>query len=172
MRMIWMSVIFLFGSLAAWGQNKHTEHTLKLEPGVKGNQIVLDSLHHLTGYWKGEALGGLVEELWLPASGGQMTGLFRLVVADTLIFTEHMQLGTWDGVTQMRIKHVSPDGATWEPKEETTRFSFIRLENNTCYFSGLTIDFGTKDHLIFYLAMKKKDGSSYEESFRFRRVTL
>lgn len=167
-------MVFLLATVAlpVFGQIPHTDHTLKLEAGTTGNVLPIDSLVHLTGYWKGEALGGSVEELWLPPSGGQMTGLFRLVVADTLIFTEHMQLGTWDGITQMRIKHVSPDGSTWEKQEETTRFSFIRSENQTYYFSGLTIDFGTKNQLVFYLAMKKKGGAVYEEVFRFSRVTL
>lgn len=139
---------------------------------MSGQNLPIDSLIHLAGYWKGSALGGEVEELWLPPAGGQMTGLFRLVVSDTLIFTEHMQLGTWDGITQMRIKHVSPDGSTWEKQEETTRFTFIRAENQRYYFSGLTIDYGQKDQLIFYLAMKKKGGTPYEEVFHFKRVTL
>jgi hypothetical protein len=67
----------------------------------------------------------------------------------------------------LKIKHFNRDLSTWEEKDKWTIFPFIKLENETAYFKGIT--FERKDTKLFiYLAMKKGE-ETVIESFVFER---
>jgi hypothetical protein len=74
----------------------------------------LDTLAWLEGHWQTEAFGGTIEEIWLPAAGNAMHGVFRLTVDGKLAFSEFMQVTAVDDQVAMRFEHFNPDYSTWE----------------------------------------------------------
>ncbi len=74
----------------------------------------LETIAWLEGHWEAEAFGGTIEEVWLPAAGNAMHGVFRLTVADSLVFSEFLQVTDLDDQIVMRFKPYQPDYSTWE----------------------------------------------------------
>ena len=146
-----------------------TPHTRRFDPSQPCHATVAD-LEFLVGRWVGEALGGVAEEAWNPALGGELLGTFRLVQADKTIFSELMVLSVEGERVVMRLKHFSHPGlVAWEDKEESVAFPLIAVEGQTAWFGGLTIQ-RSGDRLDFALAMGQRDGASVEERFQLRRV--
>ena len=48
----------------------------------------LSAVKWLSGHWRGQAFGGLIEEVWSPPVGGSMMGAFKLVVDSKVQFYE------------------------------------------------------------------------------------
>ena len=44
----------------------------------------LENISWIAGHWKGEAFGGITEEIWSEPSGGSMMASFKLVVDDNV----------------------------------------------------------------------------------------
>ena len=74
----------------------------------------LEALAWLEGHWEAEAFGGTIEEIWLPAAGNAMHGVFRLTVEGQMEFSEFLQVTAEDGRLVMRFEHFNPDYSTWE----------------------------------------------------------
>jgi len=149
-------------------QHKLTEHVYKLKDETPATASIED-FGILEGDWSGTGLGGQVDELWMPAMAGQMHGVFRMEEEGNLIFTEFMTILEDSLSYVMKIKHFSPTFDGWEEKNESTDFRFIKKEDNTLYFSGLTAIRKDDKHLNIYVAMKQEDGSITEELFVFKK---
>ncbi len=146
-----------------------TPHTRRFDPSQPCHATVAD-LDFLVGRWVGEALGGVAEEVWNPALGGELLGTFRLVQAEKTIFSELMVLSVEGERVVLRLKHFSHPGlVAWEDKEESVAFPLIAVEGQTAWFGGLTIQ-RAGDRLDFALAMRRQDGTSVEERFQLRRA--
>ncbi len=52
-------------------------------------QATLQDIAWISGYWKGEAFGGITEEMWSNPLGNSMMFAFKLVVDDKVKFYEH-----------------------------------------------------------------------------------
>ncbi len=74
----------------------------------------LEALSWLEGHWVADAFGGISEEVWLPAAGDSMHGVFRLTMDGKMNFSEFIQLTVEDGHIMMRFEHFRPDYSTWE----------------------------------------------------------
>ena len=110
-----------------------------LEEGAARPSATIDDLSWLVGRWEGTGLGGTVEDVIAPASGGQMMGMFRHSRADGSVgFYEFYVFAEQDGSLTQRLKHFSPMLAAWEEKEEFVEFPLVALEDNAAYFDGLT----------------------------------
>lgn len=131
--------------------------------------LALIDLDFMTGRWIGEAFGGVVEETWNPALGGQMLGTFRLVSDGEPNFSEHMLMASFDGRLALRLKHFHADLEGWEEKDGHVQFDLLSTAPGRAYFDGLTF-VREGDELKGYLSMVTKDGFHIEE-FTFRRAT-
>jgi Domain of unknown function (DUF6265) len=153
----------------AFAQVKSTENTLKLTEGQTAGKSTLADMDWIAGYWVGEGLGGISEEMWSKPAGGAMTGTYRLIKDGKPVFYEMCWLVEHEGTISLRLKHFNPDLTGWEEKDKTVDFRFIKKDGSRVYFTGLTFERHGNTELNIYLALRQKDGTVKEEVFRMRR---
>lgn len=155
---------FLMTLTLVQGQN-----TLQLQEGEASPKASLKDVSWLQGHWKGEALGGIAEEIWSPPLGESMMFVFRLVHDQTVSFYEIGHIKEVDGTILMQLKHF--DGALkgWEEKDQTVDFKLIKLENDRAFFEGLTFERNTKNSINIYVMVKEGDKTE-EIEFQYQRM--
>ncbi len=161
--------ICLLVSISTFGQTKLTENTLRINKdaiGAIGKPSIMD---WMIGSWEGEALGGSVREIWTNPGGGAMIGMFSLVKDGKPIFYEFLTFTAEKDILLLKLKHFHPNLVSWEEKEKTTDFRFIKQEANRFYFSGLTFEKVGNDQLHIFLALTR-DGKTHEEFFKMTRL--
>ncbi len=131
-----------------------TEHTLHLEDGAHAPAASLADVAWLVGSWKGEAFGGRVEELWAPASGGTMVGLFKLLKDGSPTMYEIAWIVEEGGSLTFKLKHFYADLTAWEEKDELISFPLVSSTDDAVYFGGLTFRRKGEDELVAYLALQ------------------
>lgn len=162
----------LVAAVPASAQSPFTEHTLRADDGAPRPHATLASVAWLPGHWTGEGLGALAEESWLPAAGGAMAGVFRLVDGDAVRFYELVTLVEEAGSLVMRLKHFHPDLVGWEEREATVDFPLVRLRADTLWFDGLTMARGARgDAMKIWVALEQAGGVTSEALFTYRRRT-
>lgn len=132
--------------------------------------VTVEDFAWMAGHWKGEALGGIVEDIWAPPRGGAMVGLFRLTTDKGIGFYEIITIGEQDGVFMMRLKHFTAELHGWETKDETVDFILSDKGENIWYFKALTIERHSEDAMTIYVRLKNSEGTNVVP-FRFRRVS-
>lgn len=157
------------GGAGLHAQIPQTEHTLRLDSAASPPTATVDDFAWLAGHWIGEGLGGVSEEMWAPPRGGQMLGMYRLVVDGEPRFFELITLLEVDGRVLMRLKHFDADLRAWEEPGEWVDFPLVRLDAERIYFAGLTYERRGADEVVVWLALGQ-DGVVHEEEFRMRRV--
>lgn len=162
--------LFFILPLLIFGCSLYGQQVMKLKPGDLPAKATLGQLGWLTGYWKGTGLGGDCDELWMPASGSSMHGIFRLAINGETRFTEYMVIEEREQTLKVRLKHFGRDLSPWEEKEKWTEFKLVKVDGQTAWFHGLTYH-RQGDELIIKLELKARDGTTIEE-FRFHRATL
>ncbi len=97
-------------------------------------EVPIGSLAWLVGEWEGDVDGQIVRECWLEAKGGQQVGAFTWFKDNNPWLYEFILLGSWQGSTQMRIRHMGPDVSSWEEKDAWTEFSLVEAAPNRAVF--------------------------------------
>jgi hypothetical protein len=154
-----------------YAQVKNTENTLKLGEGSSEKATIADAAW-LAGSWRGAGLGGSSEETWSQPDAGVMVGTYRLIKDGKPVFYEMMWLLETEGTLILRLKHFNPDLTGWEEKDKSVDFKFVKKDGKYLYFSGLTFERASKDELNIYLALRQRDGTLKEETFRMKRVSF
>ena len=86
-------ILLVFFSLSGLlAQTNVTPNILKLDEGFASPEASIEDVKWIAGHWKGEALGGIVEEVWTEPLGGSMMCAFKLVVDDKVKFYELVTL--------------------------------------------------------------------------------
>ncbi|MCS4436673.1 DUF6265 family protein [Aquiflexum gelatinilyticum] len=160
---LFLMAFLIFGKTSA-------QEVLYLEKDQAAGNGSIQQLDWIVGYWSGTGLGGECDELWLPAQDNSMVGTFRFMMNGSLIFSEYMNMVEEDGKLFLKLKHFNRDLSAWEAKEEWTIFKFIKTENQTAYFSGITFH-RDGDELILKLALTN-DGVKSIEEFRYKKTGL
>lgn len=156
--------------LATSAQTLQTPHTLKLDAPANAPKATLADAALLVGHWQGEFLGGQAEELWLPAAGGALVGMFRLHEAGQAQFYELMTVTEEDGTLVMRLKHFHADMKGWEEKDERVVFRLVKATPDGLWFEGLTYLRDPDGTLRVYVALHGKDGKVSEAAAVFKPV--
>ena len=152
------------------GQTMQTENTMRLDAGSKSAPATLQDVSWLVGHWRGEGLGGQVEETWAPAFAGSMAGTFRLAKDGKLDFSEFFMMMEHEGSLVLKLKHFDREMHGWEEKDNYVTFPLVKVEGRTAWFSGLTYRLDESGTLHSIVAMKGKDDTFSEGVFKFRRV--
>ena len=162
---LWAAVLglALSGGTEAGAEAKEEVVAESSASGVK-----IEDFGWLAGYWRGEGLGGVCEEIWSEPLAGSMIGLFRLVRDGEPVFTEHMRLGPDADGFALKVKHFTPAFVAWEDKEEAVRFALEEVRPGEAVFKGLRIRRTEEGNLEVTLRLKKKGGETWDETFRFR----
>ena len=129
----------------------------------------LSAVNWLAGHWRGEAFGGLIEEVWSPPLGGSMMGAFKLVVKDQVQFYEIETLSEVDDTLIFKLKHFNKDLTGWEEKDKTVDFALVKVTKNKLYFNGLTLERINDNEMNIYVAIED-NGNTTEEKFSYKRV--
>lgn len=134
-------------------------------------EVSIDDFTWLAGYWRGEGLGGVCEEIWSQPLAGTMMGSFRLVVDDQVSFYEIMVLGPDAEGMALKVKHFSKDFVSWEDKEGSVRFALESAEPDAATFSALTMN-REGDRLDLRIRIRYSDGTTRWEPITLRRFPL
>jgi hypothetical protein len=161
-------VPMLFVTVAA-AQVGVTANTVRLDAGAASPPATLAEMAWLAGSWRGEGLGGVVEEIWSPPSAGSMMGAFRLVRNGTTSFYELMALVEHEGSLVLRLKHFDADLTGWEEKDETVEFPLVAVDGDWFRFDGLSIHRRNTEAMSVYVAISSNDGEAREAAFEYSR---
>ncbi|MFT6826856.1 MAG: hypothetical protein ACJAZV_000133 [Roseivirga sp.] len=130
----------------------------------------LSQVAWIAGHWKGEAFGGITEEVWTAPLGDSMMGAFKLVVENKVEFYEICQMIQENETIMFRLKHFDGKLKGWEEKDETQDFALVKIEKDAVYFNDFTIKRISEDHIIFYVVIEE-EGKSQEIEFKYFRYT-
>ena len=149
------------------GQYSKTENLRFLEDEV-GPSASIEDLAWLEGRWRGEAFGGMCEEIWSPAHAGVMLATFRVMSEKKNIFYEICLIEEVNNTLTYKVKHFSPNFSGWEEKDDYVEFKLVDITENAVYFDGLTMKLVDDDTIHVYLAMTS-DGETKEEKLIYHR---
>ncbi len=155
------------GSLTS--PSPYTEHTFHLENAAHAPAASLADVAWLVGSWEGEAFGRRVEEVWAPASGGTMVGLFKLLDDSGTKMYQIAWFVEEGGSLTLKLRHFHADLTAWEAKDEIITFAFVSSTDDAVNFDGLTYHRKGANEFVAYLALRR-DGELKEETLTFRRV--
>lgn len=143
--------------------------TLTLEPGQQSPEASIGQLSWLAGHWRGEALGGVVEEHWAPPSSGSMVGTFKLSSNGTVKFYEIEVIREVANSLVLQLKHFGQDLKGWEEKDQTVDFALVKMEDNAAYFDGFTIR-NVSDDEMHMIVVIGNEPTREEVKFKYRRL--
>ena len=141
---------------------------LSLADGQSPPPARLDGIAGLAGHWRGQGLGGTVEEVWAAPAGGQMMGAFRMIKDDQVAFYEIMTIAEHDGSLVLRLKHFNADLTGWEDKDQTIDFTLVRMDDQAAYFDGMTLRRDGPDAMTVFVRIGQDDGPQIA-TFSYRR---
>jgi len=167
MKMIKYSAILLL-MLTSFQIALGQKHTMEWEEGMTSPEMQLADVAWIAGHWKGEAFGGIAEEVWTPPMGESMMFVFKLVAEGKVVFYEVGHIKQVDKTLFMQLKHF--DGALkgWETKDETVDFKLIKAEENKVFFDGLTFEKISDNAMDVYVIVEDK-GKKEEIKFSYKK---
>ena len=155
-------------SLACFGQDKF-ENALRIDETAGSPKADLSAVAWIAGHWKGEALGGIAEEIWTPPLGGSMMAAFKLSVNDQVKFYELETIVEEGDTLILRLKHFSSKLHGWETKDETVDFKLVKVTRDKVYFDGMTFENVNDDEMNVYVIVGD-EGQEQETKFNYRKV--
>lgn len=146
------------------------QNTMSLAENQQSPKASIEELDWIAGHWKGEAFGGIVEEIWSPPLGGSMMCVFRLVNEGKVSFYEIEVIMEVEESLILRLKHFHRDLKGWETKDETVDFPLVNIEDKKAYFDGMTFDRISETEMDVYVVIGADDGSAQEMKFSYHLV--
>lgn len=157
--------IFLFVLFSCKGQN-----TLSFEEGAVSPKADLSQVSWIAGHWKGEAFGGIVEEIWSPPLGGSMMFSFKHILDGKVNFYELGHIQEIAGSLIYQLKHFGGDLKGWEEKEEVVSAKLVQLAKNRVYFDDFTFEKISDNEINIYVVLENGEQSE-ELKFNYKRVS-
>lgn len=145
------------------------QNTVSYEEGMASPDANLIDIEWLAGHWKGEAFGGIAEEIWSPPTDGTMMFSFRLIDKGAVSFYEFGHIIEMDGTLLLQLKHFDGDLGGWEQKDETVDFILVKVEENKFYFDDFTIERISDTEINMYVEVSEEEGTSNEITFNYHR---
>jgi hypothetical protein len=152
-----------------WLPGVYAGETMTLAPGQSSPKASIEQLSWLAGHWRGEALGGVVEELWAPPSAGSMVGSFKLSAKGKVKFYEIEIIREVADSLVLQLKHFAHDLKGWEDKDQTVDFALVKIDANAAYFDGFTIRKISDDEIRMFVVFSREPELT-EGHFIYNRV--
>jgi len=143
--------------------------TLQLSDNATSPKATLDDVGWIQGHWKGEAFGGITEEIWSPPMGDSMMFVFRLINDNRVQFYEVGGIRQVDETLLMQLKHFHGDFKGWEEKDNTIDFKLVKIEDSKVYFEGLTFEKISENEMNVYVVIDEKEGKIQEVKFNYKK---
>jgi len=158
MRMLLVVWVFLIAPAMA-----HAEQATQVEPD-------LSQLGWLEGCWSGTGFGKRVDECWMRAPDGRLTGMFQLIGPDgRQEMSEIFVLDQFEDGPAIRLKHFHPDLTGWEGQDEFVEFPLRETGRDFARFDGLSYRLAEDGRLIVEL-MVSTAGQPSLQRLEFQRV--
>lgn len=149
--------------------NGTAQNTLSFKEGSVSPKAELSQVTWMEGHWKGEAFGGITEEIWSPPLGGSMMFSFKLVSDGAVQFYELGHIQQVDETLILQLKHFHRDLKGWEEKDDTVDFKLVKIDGNRVYFDDFTLEKITENEINVYVVIENEDGSENEVKFNYKR---
>lgn len=159
----------LLGARFAHAQDADLTNTLTLEAGQNSPAATLADISWIQGHWRGEAFGGITEEIWTPPLGGSMMCAFKLVVDEEIRFYEIVTITEEENSLMLRLKHFHKDLKGWEEKDETVDFPLVKVTPEKMFFDGFTFERISDNEMNIYVIIGD-EGKEQEAKFNYKRV--
>ena len=156
--------LFLLYSTAAFSQN-----TLQLSEGETSPKATLEAISWMQGHWRGEAFGGITEEIWSPPLGGSMLFSFKLVTENEVGFYELGHIRELNETLVYELKHFNADLKGWEEKDEVQIFKLVKVDGDRVYFEGFTFEKLNENEVAIYALIGDEGDAQEEVTFNFKR---
>lgn len=149
--------------------------TLLLAGGADGQdapetRVEIGDLAWLEGCWEGTGFGNRVEECWMTAPDGRLTGMFQMIGADgKQTMSEIFVLDEFEDGPAIRLKHFHPDLTGWEGQDEFIVFPLRETRADFARFDGLTYSLAEDGRLIVELVVSQ-GGEPSLQRLEFERV--
>jgi len=88
----------------------------------------------LSGSWRGDVAGDIIEEVWSGPAAGTLMGMFRWLEGDGVRFYELLVIEAGARRLVLRIKHFNPGLKGWEEKDEAVNFDLVALAGQEATF--------------------------------------
>lgn len=160
--------VFILFLLLSTRSHSQSANTMTLGTS-KSPSATLNDMAWLAGHWRGEAFGGITEEVWTPPLGGSMMCSFKLVSDGKVKFYELVTLTEEAGTLMLRLKHFHGDLKGWEEKDKTIDFPLVKVEGNRVYFDGMTFERKSDGDMNVFVMIGQK-GKEEEVVFPYRKV--
>jgi len=144
-------------------------NTLKFEDHMTSPKANLSQVSWIAGHWKGEAFGGITEEIWSPPLGDSMMFSFKLVNDGKVIFYELGGIRQVDDTLIFQLKHFGNDFKGWEEKDETVDARLIKIDNNRAYFDQFTFERISETEINIYVVIEE-NGQTEEVKFNYKKT--
>lgn len=145
------------------------QNTLSFSETTIAPKATLADASWIAGHWKGEAFGGVTEEIWSPPLGGSMMFVFKMVSEGKVVFYEIGHIQEVGETLLLQLKHFHGNLKGWETKDETVDFKLVAIKDNRIYFDGFTIEKVSEQELNMYVVIDSEDGTSEEVNFNYKR---
>lgn len=156
-------------SLPCFGQGKF-DNTLRFDEAAGSPKADLDAVAWIAGHWRGEAFGGIAEEVWTPPLGDSMMAAFKVTVDGKVKFYELETIMEQGETLILKLKHFSSNLHGWEEKEETVDFKLVKLTEDRVYFDGMTFEKVSAEKMNVYV-LTGNEGAEQETKFAYDRVS-
>ena len=168
------NLIILYGislvlSMSLYGQKQVSEHILELDSLAVSPKAKINDVSWISGTWKGEAFGGITEEIWSEPMGDSMMAAFKLVSDGKVQFYEIEIIREIKESLILQLKHFNDDLKGWETKDQTVDFPLVKITDLAVYFDGMTFEKVSDQEMNVYDLMHQKDGSTNEMKFNYKR---
>lgn len=153
-------------SYISFSQGQNTVKYNDSIPPVRGS---LQDVSWIEGHWRGEAFGGIAEEIWSPPLGDSMMFSFKLVNDDKVSFYEIGFIREIKETLILQLKHFHNDLKGWEEKDKTIDFKLVRIDKNKILFDQLTFEKISANEMNVYVVVTNNDGTEEEVKFNYKR---
>lgn len=165
--------IFAITLVAAPISVRTGEDVLEDPPKVR-LAATLSQLSFITGSWRGEMMGAVIEENWSAAEGDNMIGMFRLVKDGEGVFYEFMTIEHAGDTPVLRIRHFGQGLDPWEERDGLDPYPLVELGDLRAVFgnekSGTRLVYECPSPDILKVTLEKpKDGKKSAQVFTFKR---
>ncbi|WP_037348960.1 DUF6265 family protein [Sediminibacter sp. Hel_I_10] len=158
MKQLFLLMLFLGSSIPSQAQEKPSQ----LEPK-------LENIAWIAGTWRGEAFGGITEEIWSQPSGGSMMASFKLINEGEVTFYEIEIIKEVDNSLLLQLKHFDKNLKGWETKNETIDFPLKEITAHKVVFEGMTFEKVSDTKMTVFVDIKNEEGDVEIVAFDYTR---
>ena len=158
-----MKYVILFTLAIATTANSYSQNSESLKPK-------LENIAWIAGTWKGEAFGGVTEEIWSEPSGGSMMATFKLIADGEVSFYEIEIIREIKNSLILQLKHFDGELKGWETRDETVDFPLEYLTETKVVFKGMTFEKVGHTKMNIFVDIKTEEGEVEVVEFNYLRV--